>query len=868
MKDDKATHAWHRQDAISILRMLGTTVEAGLTSADASAKLAVVGPNEIEGEKPPGFVRLLVHQLTDFMIGLLLVAAVVSGLVGDMADTIAIVVIVVLNAAVGVFQEFRAQHALAALRAMSAPAARVVRDGKLQEIAAQYVVPGDIVLLEAGDVVPADLRLVETADLGVDESSLTGESVPVSKHQHVIHSSGRHIAEHENMAFKSTLITRGRATGIAVATGRATEIGRVADLLRGDRIAKTPLQTRLTRFSRRIALAVLAICAIVFATGLMQGQPVLLMFLTALSLAVAAVPEALPAVITMALGLGARRLSDLNALVRRLPAVESLGSVTYICADKTGTLTENHMRVGVIVAGGKRFHRLADVSPAGLANQVGQVLALCNDVEMLAAGAKGEPTELALADEALAAGFDKAALEQGMPRIAELPFDADRRCMVTLHSTDSGHRALIKGAPERLLESCVDQVSGSGREPLSPEHLIQANALAAEGYRVLALAVRDNVPGPAEDLEAGWSYLGLVGLIDPPRDGVKDAIARCRAAGIVPVMITGDHPSTARAIAEKIGLSGSDSTEVTGNELAAMEDAEFAEVVEGISVYSRVGPEQKIRIVRALQDKGHFVAMTGDGVNDAPALKHATIGIAMGLRGTEVAREAAEIVLLDDSFATIVEAVHEGRRVFDDIRKFIRYTMTSNSGEIWVLMLAPLLGMPIPLLPLHILWINLVTDGFPGLALSAEPAECDVMQRPPRPAEEGVFSGGMTTHIFWVGLAIGGLTLGTQAWALERNLPHWQTMVFTVLVVSQLFHSLAVRSERFSIFSIGLLSNPALLIALLGTVAAQLLVIYLPFFNRLFDTAPLTLAELGACFGIGSIVLVLVELEKQVRSRT
>ena len=864
MTGEKSHKAWHQQSAESILEALGTSAGKGLSSAEAARKLAAVGPNEIESEKPPTVWRLLLGQLSDFMIGLLVVAAVISGLLGDIVDTIAIVVIVVLNAAVGVIQEYRAQKAVAALREMSAPTARVVRDGSSREVPAVSVVPGDIVILQAGDVVAADLRLIEATDLGVDESALTGESVPVEKHHRVVHARGRHLSEHENMAFKSTQVTRGRGTGVVVATGRATEIGRVADLLRGGKTTRTPLQTRLAAFSRRVALAVVAICAVVFATGLLQGQPVLLMFLTALSLAVAAVPEALPAVITVALGLGARRLSQLNTLVRRLPAVESLGSVTYICADKTGTLTENRMSLGAVVIGGKRYDGFSADIPAPLATALGHALALCNDVSESDDELKGEPTELALMSGARNAGFDKFALESQMPRVDELPFEAGRRFMVTAHETAEGRILLVKGAPERVIETCVDQLGPTGPEPLDPHHVATAHTLAAEGFRVLALAIRQ-AGAAADDLESRWTFLGLVGLIDPPRDGVKEAIASCRSAGIVPVMITGDHPATAYAIAAEVGITEDRSATITGKELARLGEAEFERRVENILVYARVDPEQKIRIVRALQNKGHFVAMTGDGVNDAPALKHATIGVAMGQRGTEVAREAAEIVLLDDSFPTIVHAVHEGRRIFDDIRKFIRYTMTSNSGEIWVLVLAPLLGMPLPLLPLHILWINLVTDGFPGLALSAEPAERDVMERKPRPAEEGIFTGEMVMHIFWIGLIIGAVTLATQAWALDRSLEHWQTMVFTVLVVAQLFHSLAIRSERYSLFSIGIFGNRALVLAVAGTIVAQLMVIYIPTLNAVFHTAPLTYTELGICFAAGSLVLFVVELEKLVR---
>jgi Ca2+-transporting ATPase len=860
---------WHRKDAATILSLLGTSPDSGLSNRDAQEKLEEIGANEIEAQRGHGVLRLFAHQFADVMIALLLAAAVISGWLGDVIDTAAIVVIVALNATVGVIQEYRAQRAIAALRRMSAPTARVLRDGELLEIPARDVVPGDIVQIEAGDVVAADMRLINAVDLGVDESALTGESVPVSKTDDVVHAGETALGERRNMAYKSTLVTRGRGSGVVIATGRATEIGRIADLLRGAGEARTPLQRRLARFSRRIALVVLAICGIVFATGLLQGQPALLMFMTALSLAVAAVPEALPAVITLALGLGARRLGEKNALVRRLPAVESLGSVTYICADKTGTLTENRMTLSVLYADGAEHTELTAALPGLLGQRIGEVLALCNDAD--ADSMRGDPTELALLAGAQAMGCDKRALVQRLPRTGELPFEAERRCMVTLHDGSDGALALVKGAPERVIEGCRDQLTSQGRVAMTDSLLEAADTMAERGYRVLALAFRDDFTGTGEvsaaELETGWTFLGFAGLIDPPRAGALDAIRECRAAGIVPVMITGDHPATARAIARQLEIADGASESFTGDELAVLSDDEFEQHVERIRVYARVDPEQKIRIVRALQDRGHFVAMTGDGVNDAPALKAATIGVAMGRRGTDVAREAAELVLLDDSFATIVTAVNEGRRIFDDIRKFIRYTMTSNSGEIWVLVLAPLLGLPLPLLPLHILWINLVTDGLPGLALSAEPAERDAMQRRPRPPEESIFAHGMAGHILWVGLLIGGLTLATQAWTWTRNEAEWQTMVFTVLVIAQLFHCLAIRSERLSLASIGLFSNPALVVAILVTVLAQLAVIYLPPLNTVFRTQPLSGTQLAACFGIGSVVLVAVELEKFVRRR-
>jgi Ca2+-transporting ATPase len=857
---------WHKQSAETILRALGTTADQGLCDKDATEKLRLVGPNEIAATESTNVGRLLLHQLSNFMIVLLIVAAIVSGVIGDIIDTIAIVVIVVLNASVGVFQEYRAQRAIAALRKMSALSARVIRDGKKTQIAAANIVPGDIVQIEAGEVVPADMRLIETTSLNVDESTLTGESLPVTKQTALIDSDDAVIGDYLNMGFKSTQVTRGHATGVVVATGHATEIGRIADLLRNKPSTISPLQKRLERLGRRIGMAVILICTVIFATGLLQGQPGLLMFMTALSLAVAAVPEALPAVVTVSLGLGARHLSKLHALVRRLHAVETLGSVTYICADKTGTLTENRMALGVIYADSREYSDLASLETGALSRRFIEVAALCNDVEEDSGELRGEPTELALIEAARAAGFDKRSMERTMPRIAELPFESERRYMVTAHATDSGVIALVKGAPESVISNCIDQLTSDGRLSLDPGILDVAARMASSGYRVLALACRENLT-PSDlvtdvNLESDWTFIGLVGLSDPPRPEAYQAIEQCKLAGIVPVMITGDHPATANFIAAELGISEDDTNTVTGAELEKLTDRELERRAEKIRVYARVDAEAKIRIVHALQNAGHFVAMTGDGVNDAPALKHASIGVAMGQRGTDVAREAAELVLLDDNFATIVTAIHEGRRIFDDIRKFVKYALTTNSGEIWLLFLAPFLGLPLPLLPLHLLWINLITDGLPGLALSAEPAERNVMHRPPRTPDESIFAHGMGTHIIWVGFMIGSLTLATEAWALQNELLHWQTIVFTTIVVFQLFHCLAIRSERYSLFQIGVFSNRPLILAIAVTILAQLAVIYVPALNTVFKTQPLTIAELLMCCAVGSTVFFAVELEK------
>ena len=852
---------WHSIEADeALLRLESSTT--GLTTEDAQKRFAGQGPNAIPEKRRRSLLVILLGQFADFMIVVLLVAALISGFIGEPQDTIAILVIVLLNAIIGAIQEFRAERAVAALRAMAAPEAHVLRDGQVVTLAATELVPGDVVLLEAGNVVPADLRLLEVEEMQSDESVLTGESHPVDKQQARLRETDLPVGDRRNLAFKSCLITRGRGKGVVVATALETEIGRIAELLRGEAGVKTPLQVRLTRFGRYLALAVLAICAVVFTAGLLQGQPALLMFLTAVSLAVAAIPEALPAVVTISLALGARKLIRHNALVRNLPAVETLGSVTYICADKTGTLTQNRMSVELFFAAGERHDSL----PHALA-ELGQALALNNDVAEKDGNPAGEPTELALFEAAHKAGFEKAALEQVKPRLAAIPFDSQRKQMTTLHKSPEGVVAYTKGAPERVLAQCNKAAGNDGAMAFDPEAVLaEAARLANEGYRVLALAKRvfTALPEPLEPetAEQDLTFLGLVALIDPPRPEVPRAVADCLTAGITPVMITGDHPGTAMAIARRLGITDDDQATLSGDELAKLSDEKFARVVESIRLYARVTPEQKLRIVKALQLNGEFVAMTGDGVNDAPALKRAGIGVAMGQKGTDVAREASDMVLLDDDFATIVRAVRAGRRIFDNIRKFIKDTMSSNSGEIWTLFLAPFLGLPIPLLPIHILWINLVTDGLPGLAFTAEPAEPGIMHRAPRPPEESIFAHGMWQHIVWVGLFVGGISIAALAWAVSRDVDYWQTVVFTVLTVSQLFHSLAVRSESASLFRIGLFSNLPMLGAVILTLLLQIAVIYTPALNTIFHTQPLPMFDLAVCLVLSSLVLLAVEIEK------
>ena len=865
--------AWHALPAATVAQRLETDTSQGLTKTEVARRLAEHGPNEVVRERPHSPLALLLSQFRDFMILVLLAAAIVSGVIGEPQDAIAILLIVLLNAVIGAVQEYRAERAVAALRAMAAPAARVIRQGERVSIEGIEVVPGDLVVLEAGEVVPADLRLVESAGLLTDESVLTGESQGVEKSTDPLATPDLSLPERVNVAFKGSLVRRGRGLGLVVATGMATEFGRIAELLEGETGGRTPLQTRLARFGRYLALATLAICALVFVAGLLQGQPPLLMFLTAVSLAVAAIPEALPAVVTVSLALGARTLSRQAALVRRLPAVEALGSVTAICADKTGTLTRNHMSAEALVAAGERRDALPGIgqerSPWGA---LARAMALSNDVVVTSEGATGDPTEVALFEAARESGYAKEELEQSWPRVAELPFDSERSRMATLHEHEGRVEVLVKGAPEAVLTRCDALLDEAGPESFDRERLLaQADELAAEGYRVLALAQRTLPALPAEatpdTVERELTLLGLVALIDPPRPEVPRSVAECLTGGITPIMITGDHPGTARAIARRLGLIADDGEVLTGSDLSRLSDEELSRAAETVRVYARVSPEQKTRIVKALQANGELVAMTGDGVNDAPALKRADIGVAMGRRGTDVAREAADMVLLDDDFSTIVRAVRLGRRIFDNIRKFIKDTMSSNSGEIWTLFLAPFLGLPIPLLPIHILWINLVTDGLPGLAFTAERAEPGLMQRPPRPPRESIFAHGMWQHILWVGLFVGGLSIASQAWAIGRGSEHWQTVVFSVLTISQLFHSMAVRSERASLLQIGVATNPAMLAAVTLTLLLQLAVIYTPALQPIFHTQSLPLVDLLVVLALSSLVLIAVEIEKWMMRR-
>ncbi|HKO76163.1 MAG TPA: cation-translocating P-type ATPase [Flavobacterium sp.] len=853
---------WHLLPLSEIAQLLNSSPK-GLDSVTASELLLEYGKNQIEDQKKKTPFQMFLRQFTDFMIIVLIAAAIISGILGDLIDTIIILAIIIINAIIGFIQEFRAEKAMEALQNMVPSIARVLREKIPLDTPASDLVPGDVILLEAGNSIPADIRFLETHQIKVDESTLTGESHNVEKIAEKLTDGDYSLGDRINMGFKGTYVTNGRALAYVVATGMNTELGRIAKMIQKEETA-TPLQKRLIAFGKRLSIVILIICAVIFIIGWLRGEAVLVMLLTSISLAVAAIPEALPALVTIALAFGAKRLAKNNALIRKLPAVETLGSVTYICTDKTGTLTLNKMTV-------QETHEIQFKHPDSVlfpTNTLITAMALNNDVS-IDKDEKwlGDSTEVALVQYAHDKNFKKNELEKTLPRIAELPFDSSRKCMTTLHQTEQGILVITKGAVDLLF----GKLNNNQKEQI-PEIEAKVNEMADKGYRVLGYAMKW-LPSILEKLntdtiESSLTLIGFAGMIDPPRKEAKQAVAECKQAGIIPVMITGDHKLTAKAIAKQLGIIISeDDLVLSGAELSALSETQFENIVEKVRVYARVNPEQKLKIVKALQDKNQFVAMTGDGVNDAPALKNADIGIAMGINGTEVSKETSHMILLDDNFATIVKAVKHGRRIFDNILKFIKYTMTSNSGEIWAIFLAPFLGLPIPLLAIHILWINLVTDGLPGLALVSEPSESNIMSRPPRNPKENIFAGGMAIHILWVGFLMGTVTLGIQAWSIHYNNSHWQTMAFTVLCLSQMGHVMAIRSERESIFKIGLLSNKPMLGALLLTVILQMMIIYTPFFNTIFKTQPLTLYELVITIAVSSIVFCAVELEKWTKRK-
>jgi P-type Ca2+ transporter type 2C len=902
--------AWYTSEVAEVLRALGTDPGSGLGEEEAARRLEELGPNELEDRGTRSPWAILWEQFTSALIVILIVAALASALLGDYEDSIAIAVIVVLNAALGFVQEYRAQRAMAALKRLAAPRVKVRREGHAREISGRELVPGDVVLLEAGNLVPADGRLVEGANLRVQEAALTGESEPVEKDPAPLEEVDAPLGERAGMVYLSTVVAMGRGLFVVTETGMATELGKIAAMIQAAGPEQTPLQRRLNEVGKVLALAALAIVGVVFALGLLRGEDLEIMFLTAVSLAVAAVPEGLPAVVTIALALGAQRMLRRRALIRKLPAVETLGSVTVICSDKTGTLTQNRMTVTVLDVAGHTVE--LDVenptapepgSGGGPSKVSGDPTlamllagsALCNDAllerdEEDGFRAIGDPTEGALVAAAAQEGMKKPELEAALPRVGEVPFDSGRKRMTTVHKVVSDSKildviepvlkseatpyiAISKGAMDSLLEISSEVWTDDGQVELTEEwreRISAANTrLAGKGIRVLAVGLRRlwSFDGAGEELEDGLTFFGMVGMIDPARPEARDAVETCKRAGIRPVMITGDHPLTAAFIATELGIA-EDGRILTGRGLTGLSSDELINLVEEVPVYARVSPEHKLTIIEAMQGNGHIVAMTGDGVNDAPALRKADIGVAMGVTGTDVSKEAADMVLTDDNFATIVAAVEQGRVIYDNIRKFIKYLLTSNSGEILVMLAGPFLGLGLPLLPLQILWINLVTDGPPALALSTEPAEQGIMRRPPHPPDEGVFARGLGRHVVWVGALMALVSLATGLWYLQTAPEIWQTMVFTTLTLSQLGHVMAIRSGNESLFRVGPLSNKPLLGAVALTFALQLLAIYTPFFQRILETEALPLADLAIAVAFGSIIFWAVEIEKWLARRS
>jgi P-type Ca2+ transporter type 2C len=851
---------WYRLKQEEVFERTNSS-EKGLSSKEAGHRLHKIGPNELQEAKKKSIAMMLLLQFKDVMILILLAAAVISGIIGDVTDTIVILVIVLLNAVIGFFQEYRAEKAMEALKQMAVVQANVMRDGNNVTIPASELVPGDIILLEAGSAVPADIRIVESNNLKIEEAALTGESQAIDKITDVLEEDDLPVGDQTNLAFKGTFVANGRGKGVVFATGMRTELGRIAKMLQeGETL--TPLQRRMASFGKKLSVLVLILCILFFIAGWLRGEEMVKMVLTSISLAVAAIPEALPAVITISLALAAKRMIRQNTLIRKLPAVETLGSVTFICTDKTGTLTKNKMHVEEVFVNNRSYQQqeFASLQKDQQGNLLLHGFALNNDAVLdKEQTIKGDSTEIALMELAKEQKIDPAS----WPRIAEIPFDSERKLMTTFHEHEGKIISFTKGAPDVLLEHCKD----INKDELTKK----VDEMAAKGLRVLGFAVRTWSEKPNEPKtdthEVDLQFLGLTGIIDPPREEVPEAVTQCKTAGIIPVMITGDHPLTAKNIAERIGiLSNKKDLVITGQELAALDGESFQAKVEKIKVYARVSPEQKLHIVKTLQKRGHYVAMTGDGVNDAPSLKRANIGIAMGITGTDVSKEAAHMILLDDNFSTIVKAVREGRRIYDNILKFIKFLMTTNSSEILTLLLGPLIGLPVALLPIHILWINLVSDGLPAISLSFEKAEKDIMKRPPRPPQHSVFADGRGIHMIWVGILMAGVALSLQGWAVKNNMP-WQTMVFNFLCLSQMAHVLAIRSEKSSFFSVPVLSNKLLIGSVLLTFLLQYAITYIPFLQSIFKTESLSLSEFVLVGGASVLIFLAVEIEKMIKRK-
>ena len=857
---------WHSRPAAQILKELGTGA-GGLTAREAAKRLDSHGPNELRSPPGPSLLLRVLGQLKDPMILVLLGAAGLSLAASggrEWLDSVIILIIVAVNAVLSITQEDQAQQALEELRRMPTPQAKVLREGKEQTVPASQVVPGDVILLEAGDQVSADARILECARLQADESAMTGESLPAEKEPRDSLPEDTPLGDRRNMLLAGTLITAGRGRAVVVATGMDTQMGHIAGLLLEDKEGETPLQRKMGEISKSLSFLCLSVCAVMFGVGLLQGKGMLEMFLTAVSLAVAAIPEGLPAIVTIVLAMGVGRMAGRGAIVKKLPAVETLGCASVICSDKTGTLTQNKMTVQQLwtLPGTRRREALT----AG---------ALCSDARLVwkagAPTADGDPTEGALVVAAAREGLDQKKLEEEQPRSGEIPFDAVRKRMSTLHPNGEGWTAYVKGAPDLLLDRCTHGPRG----PLTGEdrrRILAANEeMAGKALRVIAVAKRElNILPPGlepEAVESGLTFLGLFGLMDPPRPEVRAAVEQCHRAGIRPVMITGDHRATACAVARELDILRPGDRTATGAELDFMPQEVLEEDVESFAVFARVTPEHKMRIVKALQTQGHVVAMTGDGVNDAPALKAADIGCAMGKTGTDVAKGAAHMVLTDDNFSTIVAAVEEGRGIYANIKKAIHYLLSCNIGEIVTIFVATLLDLgQMPLVPVQLLWLNLVTDSLPALALGVEPVEEGAMDRPPRDSRASLFDAAFTFRLAWQGLMVGGLTLAAYFLGLNHGGEDAaNTMAFATLTLSQLFHAFNVRSEDRSLFSQGILTNPAMNRAFLVGMALQLAVLLIPPLQGVFSVAAMDAGQWMTVFALAMAPVPVCEVGKLLR---
>ncbi len=907
---------WFSKSVDEVKKELLTDLEKGLTDEQISKQREKFGKNELKAQKKKSLFVKFLEQFKDFMIIALIIAAIISGVVGYMqgegiTDSIIILIVVIVNAIIGVAQEAKAEKSLEALQKLSSHSAKVMRNGILTVVPSKELVPGDIVILDTGDFVPADLRIIEAANLKSQESSLTGESVPVEKYSEVIKDEKVGIGDRVNMLFSSSLITYGRGKGIVVETGMNTEVGKIAGIINDTEKAETPLQIKLNKLGKTLGLVALAICAFIFIIGLIYGKEPLDMFMTAVSLAVAAIPEGLAAVSTIVLAIGVQRMVKKHAIVKKLPAVETLGSATVICSDKTGTLTQNKMTVKKIFYDNKLvdIDKIEQNEIKDDLEKLVYVSMLCNDTKVGRDNElTGDPTETALVDMGFVLDF-KPELFEMLPRVGEIPFDSNRKLMTTIHKYEDKYLVYTKGGVDELLKRCNKYILNNEiKNDLNNfKNSIQNinEKMAKEALRVLAMGYKelDHMPSDEEmkNIESDLIYVGMVGMIDPPREEAKVAVAKCKTAGIKTVMITGDHKITATAIAKSLGILENESEAITGAELEEMSDEDLAKNIRKYSVYARVSPEHKVRIVRAWQKNGEIVAMTGDGVNDAPALKTADIGCAMGMVGTDVAKEAADVILTDDNFATVVSAVEEGRRIYDNILKAIQFLLSSNVGEIIVLFVAilitPLLskafGIDVkliePLLPIHILWVNLVTDSLPALALAVDPAEKDVMTRKPLKPGKGIFTKGMTWRIVYQGIMIGLLTLAAFCIGLatpESSLPEvynnegvrlsneevkveiGQTMAFTVLALSELVHVFNIRNNKKSIFKTGIFNNSKLILAIAVSAALMFVILLIPSLRQIFSIPVLPLGNIIETILLVLAPLAIVELFKLFKINT